>query len=176
MPRMSTRERLKNLVHFICRECETDPSRLGKVKLHKIIYYSDLYRLRTKATPITGVTFVKYPFGPFVPEIDEVLLELQKEGKLHIIPRDEYNEYDSIGLVGKGAPNLQDFEDREISIVREQINEICPQTATYISDKSHGPIWQLTEMYAPMPILAEIAYNLIQITDEDVTYAGSLPE
>lgn len=173
---MNHRERLKILVHFICRECGTDPSRLGKVKLHKIIYYSDLYRLRTKAKPITGVTFVKYPFGPYVPEMDEVLSELQKEGKLHIIPRDEYNEYDSIGLVGKGTPNLQDFDDREISIVREQMDEICAQTATNISDKSHGPIWQMTEMYAPIPILAEIAYNLIQVTDKDVAYAETLPE
>lgn len=176
MPRVEPRERLKNLVHFICRECGTDPSRLGKVKLHKIIYYSDLYRLRTKAKPITGVEFVKYPFGPFIPEIDEVLSELEKEGKLQIIPRDEFNEYDNIGLVGKGTPYLQDFEDREVSIVREQINEICPETATHISDKSHGPIWQMTEMFAPMPIMAEIAYQLIQVTDEDIAYAESLPE
>ena len=171
---MTSRERLKNIIHFICRECGMTPDRLGKVKLHKIIYYSDLERFKRKAQGITGAVFVKNLYGPFIREMDEILAQLQKEGRLQIIPRDEYDEFDNVGLVGKGTPILDEFEDREISIVKEQIEKICAESATYISDKSHGPVWEMAAMGEIMPLEAEIAVSLIDTTLEDIKYAENL--
>lgn len=171
---MDSRERLKNIIHFICRECGTDPDRLGKVKLHKIVYYSDLYRFRIKAKPIIGVEFVKHQFGPWVAEMDDVLRELEAEGKVAIIPRRDEDEYDPVRLVGKGSPDISAFEAREIGIIREQMDELCPRTATQVSEASHGPVWKMAEMGEPLPLEAEIVLRLSNTTDEDTDYAAGL--
>jgi len=105
-----------------------------------------------------------------------IYLNLVKEGKLTIVARPNQDEYETIGLIGKGMPDMSAFEDREIRILKEQIEQICGNSASHISEKSHGPIWEMTQMDAPMPIMAEIAYRLIRVKDEDKAYAASLPE
>lgn len=171
---MDSKDRLKRTIHYICRQCGSDPTRLRKVKLHKIIYLSDMWRFKVKTRSITGASFLKYPFGPFVREVDEILEELSKEGKVTIIPRDEQDEYDPVGLVGKGQPDMQGFDDRELSIIDEQIEYVCDHTANAISEKTHGPVWQMAEMGEEMPLEAQIAVNLTNTTEEDMEFAASL--
>ena len=164
---MMSNNKLKNLIHYICRECGSDPSRLGKVKLQKILFLTDMWKFRITTESLTGSTYQKYPFGPFNNEVDSLLIELECEHKLQIIPRDEYSEeYDTVGLVGKGSPDISEFTDREIRLVKENIEYVCDHTASSISEKTHGDVWKMAEMKEEMPLEAYIADSLINTTDE----------
>jgi hypothetical protein len=171
---MDANSKLKNIVHFICRDRAMEPDSLGLTKLHKIIYYSDLQRLKSKAQTISDAVFIKKPYGPCVANLDAILSELVSEGRLSVIPQKE--EFETTWLIGKGHPDMSAFDEREVSILKSQIDNICGNPASYISEKSHGPIWKMTEMGERMSLLSEIAYQMIRVTEADIEYAANLPD
>jgi hypothetical protein len=125
---------------------------------------------------LTGSVYQKYPFGPFNNQVDVLLDELEKEHKLKVIPQDDHDEYDTVGLVGKGSPDMSEFSDRELREVKTNIINVCDHSASSISEKTHGDIWNMAEMGEPMPFEAYIANSLICTTDEDVEFAKSIHE
>lgn len=169
---MST-ERLKKLIHYVCRECGNDPTRLGKVRLHKILFLSDLWKFKLKTESISGTVYKKNQFGPFNKDVDQLLYELQKEGKVSIIPQRE-DEYDPVGLIGKGQPDISEFTDRELAIVKDNIEYVCNHTANEISEKTHGPVWTMAEHGEDLPYEAYIVQILTNTTEEDIKFAASI--
>ena len=56
------RRKLLSVVHCICA---TGPvEELGRVKLHKILYFADMLHYAARGQPLTGVEYQKQPFGP----------------------------------------------------------------------------------------------------------------
>ena len=58
--------KLACLIHYIVWKC-SDPTLLGATKLNKVLWYADAFAYMERGTPITGVTYVKRPFGPPLP-------------------------------------------------------------------------------------------------------------
>ena len=51
---------------------------LGKLKLFKLLYFTDVTHMRTVGEPITGAEYLKYSYGPVPVQGDFALKELQK--------------------------------------------------------------------------------------------------
>src|SRR5215510_5956153 len=68
--------KLMQLIVFFAHHEAVKP--LGKTKLFKLLYFTDVTHMRTVGEPITGAEYLKYPNGPVPVQGDFALKELQK--------------------------------------------------------------------------------------------------
>jgi hypothetical protein len=166
------REKFKSVVHYICKMYAMDPSKLGKTKLHKILWLSDIWHYRQYGTPITGARYIKMQFGPFAEALDGTLKKLESDGKLYMPPIEE-ERYKKFDLIGKGEPDMSDFSKTEMLLINEVAQYVAENhTAASISDKTHDEIWRMSIMREEIPYEAMIAVPA-KITDEHIQWAKS---
>jgi len=128
------RDKLMAMVHYIA---DAVPSaRLGKVKLNKILWFSDREMYLQAGDTISGEVYLKFPYGPVPKHILGVIEDLENAGKLAVTKAriDKYEQYEYISLVD---PDLSCFTAQEIDIIFRQITWISPLTATDVSKISH---------------------------------------
>ncbi|MEM1041792.1 MAG: Panacea domain-containing protein [Bacteroidota bacterium] len=169
------REKLKALVHYVCHRAPED--RLGKTKLNKILYYSDIEAYVALGAPITGEVYVKHQYGPVSAHIDEVLEELKAEQALaiaeasgfHVYSGQRYRQYRYVSL---RRPSVQSFTADEIAIVEETLDDICQNyTAREISEASHGLVWQSARIGEELPYYTAFSHFVGEINPDDVRWA-----
>jgi len=68
--------KLMQLIVFFAHDEVVKP--LGKTKLFKLLYFTDVTHLHTVGEPITGAEYLKYPYGPVPMQGDFALKELRK--------------------------------------------------------------------------------------------------
>lgn len=71
------------LVTYIVAEQDDVP--LTRTKLVKLVYLSDIYSVKERGTPITGVSYSKYYLGPYSERIIEATSKLDAE-RINVIP------------------------------------------------------------------------------------------
>src|SRR5687768_6531005 len=95
------RNKLKAVVLYTCTRC--DPTRLGAVKLHKVLYFADMLHYASTQRPITGATYRKRPLGPTCDSLPAVLRELEGAGAIQVREVDYFGyrkkEYHAIQAV-----------------------------------------------------------------------------
>ncbi|MBS1913461.1 MAG: SocA family protein [Bacteroidetes bacterium] len=158
------------LVHYICWRCQ-DPSKLGKTKLNKILFYSDFASYLYYRKPITDTGYIKLQFGPVPKDIDQVIIRLRHEGK--VVERDaQHFGYPKKEFIALTRPDISAFTAEEISLVEMYIEDICNEhTATSISQASHTLAWELAEMGEEIPYPAVFAFQFGEISSEDLAWA-----
>jgi hypothetical protein len=82
------RAKLKHAVHYICARCPVDE--LGKVRLHKMLYFADMLHFIGTGTPLTGVQYQKQKLGPIARHLNWAIDELIREGRLRVERRDYF--------------------------------------------------------------------------------------
>lgn len=164
------REKFKTLVHYICYRCE-DPTRLGAVKLNKILWFSEVAHYVKFGRPITGETYMKLEHGPVPSHMPEVLRALQDEKAL-VVRRPEL-QYETTLYFASEGPAISGFTPEEISMVERMLEEICDNhTATSISRLSHDEIWDMAEIGEEIPYEAMLVAKLGQVTEADLRWAA----
>ena len=168
------RERFKTLVHYICYHVK-DPTRLGKTKLHKILYYVDNWAYLKLGRPVTGETYVKRQYGPVAAHLDEVLRELEQEGKVIVYEAEiPYGgqPYQQFQFIAKNQPDISGFKPEEIDLVRDFIDLVCYEhTARSISELSHNLVWKSAKMGEELPYYTAYGMLVGEITPEDIAWA-----
>src|SRR5438445_488262 len=76
------RAKFKDVILYTCHKC--DSSKLGAVKLNKVLYFSDMIRYAWTGGPVTGATYRKRKHGPTTDSLLPALRELSAERKLEI--------------------------------------------------------------------------------------------
>lgn len=178
------RRKLRALVHYVCHQAPRE--RLGKVKLHKILYYADINAYVRFGEGITGEVYVKQKFGPVSLHLEEVLEELAEDGLVVLREAEGDNDSamsdDSIGEAGsrryrKGEfvsvrkPVLEGFLAEEVEVIDGVIEWICfNHTARSISQHSHDEVWNLLEMGEEIPYATAYVSKLGVITQDDIEW------
>ncbi len=164
------RQKFKSLVHYVCYKCH-EPSKLGKTKLNKVLYYSDFSSYYYSGKSITNETYIKHQFGPVPADIDEAITSLVKEGAL--VVRDvEHFGYTKKEFISLTKPNIKEFSGEEISLVDQVVEIICDgHTARSISEASHDDIWKLADIGEEIPYHTVFSAELGEITEEDINWA-----
>jgi len=164
------RDKFKKLVHYIAHKA--DPTKLGKTKMNKILWYSDIFAYLDNGKPITGETYIKRQFGPVSKNILDILDELVDENKIAIRDIDNFFGYEKKDFVSLNRPELKEFTAEEISLVDALIEIICEEhTAFSISEASHDRIWELAEIGEEIPYCAIFASRLAEIDEDDIAWA-----
>lgn len=79
---MVDRRKYKSVILFFANKIRNDT--LGKVKMMKLLYFSDFDFYEKNGVSITGDKYVRLPLGP-VPEMgEEILNEMESEGLVKI--------------------------------------------------------------------------------------------
>lgn len=167
---MKLDKKFKSLVHYVCYKCH-EPSKLGKTKLNKVLYYSDFSAFYQWAKPITLETYIKHQFGPVPSHIDSAIKSLISDGALVVRDVDHFG-YTKKEFIALTRPDIKHFSGDEISLIDEVIEIICNgHTARSISDASHDDVWKLAEIGEEIPYNTVFAGVLGEITEDDVKWA-----
>ena len=160
------RAKLKALVHYVI--AKSDPSRLGSIRLNKIVWFADTFFYRRDGASITGEQFVKRQHGPVPMHILNILRDLEQEDK--IIVRDRQSVAGPMrDLVSLSAPDTTSLSADEIAIIEDVRSSICgSHTAMSISELSHDQIWEAAEMGEEIPLAATLA-SVAGVMTADVT-------
>lgn len=167
-------EKLKEALHFVIENC-VDASRLGAIRLNKILWFADCHAFRENGISITGDGYVKRKFGPVPKHVLAALRELEGEGKIAVreVPystRKTYREF--ISLASPDTGELSET-DREWLKVYSQI--ICENyTASAISEISHDQVWEAADDGEEIPLYTIFASQAGAITDEVRDWANGV--
>lgn len=143
--------RLANAAHYVI--ARTDPSKLGRVKLHKTLWYADLEHYRRHAASLTGLDYyTRMPQGPMSKDITRAVRLLKSEGKIAERPVKviDYTRHELIWLT---APDISRFNAEQIDILNRMMEMVVPLTADEVSQLTHrDSLWKGLPDDTPMPI------------------------
>lgn len=150
------REKLKEAVLLIASHCP--PEELGNVKLHKILYFSDMLFFLKEGRPLTGVEYLKQKFGPVARHLSAAITQLNDEGALRV------EEEDYFGVIKKTyrpqvAFSRHHLSASEVELVKEVADFVRGKSAKEISAISHNAAWESVDLGQPIPYFT--AFRLV---------------
>lgn len=169
-----TNEKLKEALHYVI-ECCDDSSRLGAVRLNKILWFADCHSYRDHGASITADGYVKRRFGPVPKKVLAATRELEEEHKIAIreVPyssRKSFREFISIKKPDHSALSEQDME-----VLKACTHMICNEfSATQISEVSHDQVWEAADEGEEIPFFTIFAAIPGAITDEVRKWANGV--
>ena len=165
------REKLKALVLHVCSEC--DLSRLGAVKLHKVLYFVDMLRYADAGQSVTGSTYRKRHLGPTCDQLPSVLGELESSGALEIKTVD-YFGYMKKEYIAKVGPDTNRLSAEEVELADEVVDFVCnANSARTISEFSHNKAWEIADFGAVMPYFSVFNIFPVEVSKEAVDWASN---
>jgi hypothetical protein len=166
------RAKFKELILFVCRNCE--PPKLGAVKLHKILYLSDMLWFAFEGRAITGSAYIKREFGPTSRHLLSALRELQRESAI-LVSNDVYFRFRKATYLPNREPDLTLFTEEEIALVRDVIDFVANHnTAKTISEFSHNRAWEMAEFGAEISYHTAFALFPSTVSEEATEWAASV--
>jgi hypothetical protein len=166
------RAKFKELILLICASCE--PSRLGAVKLHKILYLSEMLQFAFEGHAIAGSVYIKRAFGPTSRELLPALRELEREGAIRIRNVD-YFRFRKATYLPQRESYFALFTESELTLIRDVIDFVANHnTAKTISDFSHNRAWEMAEFGAEIPYHTAFALFPSEVSDEAMEWAASV--
>lgn len=145
-------DRLQTLIHHITTLCS--PEQLGRTKLAKIVWLSDVESYRLTGRTITqSDNYVKDEFGPRHRDLYSAIDSLKKSGivveSANPTPVGVRHE-----LFPIATPDLSDFSAEEIAIVDRIAARISRLSAKDASDLTHDALWQSATFNERLPVAA----------------------
>jgi Protein of unknown function (DUF4065) len=131
--------KFKELVLYVCEKSATDRN-FGATKLNKILFLSDFWAYAYLGKPITGVEYMKLPFGPAPRPLLPIRKQMERDGELAIQETTLDPEMARKRPVNLRAADLSEFSGEEIAWVDKVLDFCKTATAQGISRYTHR--WQ----------------------------------
>ena len=169
------KEKFKNMILFFSHRLPGIP----KVKLAKMLYYSDFGHFKAQGKSISGADYIHLEFGPCPKIFDVFLNNLAEGGALEVIPKTFHprcaEPKDYFTFTAKQKPDMKLFNLGEISTMESVFEKYRRMSGQKLSEKSHAELpWKATRPQQTIP------YNLILYDDhttpsepEDSVFAKS---
>ncbi len=122
---------------------------LGKVKLHKILWFSDLEKYINSGYTITNCRYVRRERGPMSRNLDKALATLVERKDIT-----QYRDDDESQWIFKpiNSADISFLSQDDIDILDRQIERIRNMTAREISEETHTSTWEVLENGEEMPV------------------------
>jgi hypothetical protein len=128
-------KKLKELILYISERCAGD-SHFGRVKLNKIMFYSDFLSYASLGKPITGVAYSKMANGPVPKAAIRAWTAMESNDELVEVHQQAYG-FTQKRIMARRASDVKVFTGPEISIIEQVIAHLEGKTAKQTSDLSH---------------------------------------
>lgn len=164
------REKLLAVIHYVCEKLPT--AELGRVKLHKILYFSDMLHFAATGRPLTGVEYRKQPFGPVARHLIWALRTLEENGCIEVRRRTYFGfpKDDFIVLRPSDRSRLSELERH---LVDDVADFVCGRSAREISELSHNAAWESAAVGERLPYFTAFNLSPVEVTDDDVAWGES---
>lgn len=153
------REKMKKLVYYICMLAHRLGCRLEKIKLEKAIWFIETMIFNFTGQQAIYETFKREENGPVPVHLEEVLSELIGEHKI-IMHNGEFvlsSDEDEIDrCLNEG---VREFAERETDVPINVLLYMRDKDPKFISNKSHGTLWKMTEMEPYMRVESSAIFS-----------------
>ncbi len=124
----------------------------GFPKLVKLLYYADCAAYIRTGQPITGVTYVHMPQGPYPDDWAAMLKRLEAEQAIKILTEYAPKGYWTRRPVAGDTAATAALTEKELSFLDEQLRRFADFSAEEIEEYSHDELaWRVTAQGAAMP-------------------------
>lgn len=162
------REKFKDAIWAIAAYCPSEE--LGNVKLHKILYFSDMLTFLDEGRPLTGVEYLKQKFGPTARYLTAAVAELVDEGTLKV-EEVNYHGFLKKNYVISAQRSLARLSKAEISLLRDVADFVRGRSAKEISEISHNAAWEAAELGEVIPYTTALRLAPVEVKDSDRAWA-----
>jgi hypothetical protein len=163
-------KKFTELVLHIARETEQD-RKCGKTKLNKILFFCDFEAFRVLGASITGQDYLKFAKGPVCRGLPALSARFEQTQDAGWEPRNYYG-LTLHKLKAHRAPDLSQFSEQELEIVRQVIEDLEPFDAASVSHLSHlFPGWQVAENGEKIPYNSVFVGSNRELSEEEITWA-----
>ena len=162
------REKLKEAICLLASHCA--PAELGNVKLHKMLYFSDMLSFLDEGHPITGVEYQKQKFGPTARYLTAALNSLERDGILQIL-EEPFHGFFKKSYVSRSPYQANRLSSREQDLLREVADFVRGKTAKEISELSHNAAWEAASLGETIPYFTALRLIPDEISDDDRSWA-----
>lgn len=142
------REKFLDVIHLICHRI--DAAELGRVKLHKALYFSDMIWFADRLRPLPGVEYQKQAFGPTAKHLAWGLRELEHRGRILVRGRD-YFGHRKFDFISQAEPDFSRLSADEVQLIGDVADFVSARSAKQISDLSHNAAWEIAEIGETIP-------------------------
>lgn len=169
-PPQFDRAKLKEAVWFLASYCPAEE--LGNVKLHKMLYFADMFSFVMEGRPITGEEYLKQKFGPTARHLTSIVRALEEEGAIKVEDRPFF------GFTKKAYVSIRPFEpvklsERERGLLGEVADFVRGHSARSVSELSHDAVWQAAAMGETLPYFTALRLSPEEATEDDLTWASA---
>lgn len=163
------REKFRDVVHYVVAQTRSDE--LGMVKLHKVLYFSDMLWFLDRGSGLTGAEYRKQQFGPCATFLRGALAELEAAGQVRQ-RREWYYGFEKLTFVSLAASPIARLSESERALLDEVIEFVCRNnTAKSISDFSHNRAWDAARLGQVMPYYTAMNIVPAELADDDLSWA-----
>lgn len=162
-------EKFKAMVHYVCDKCE--PSKLGAIKLNKILWLSDVLSYMNRGQAISPETYLKRQRGPVPEHILRTLEALEGEGKLRVREVD-FHGFKKKEFIALEEADTSVFTDEELELIDDMAEYVCnDHTADSISNLSHNAAWEAAAIGEEIPHYAAFMWHFGEVNEFDMNWA-----
>ncbi len=124
---------------------------LGRVKLAKLLMWSDFGAFARFGTSITGATYEKWERGHLPKELLLAQRDLETSERIVEEPVDYFGKKLK-RITALSAPDMSAFSEDELGVIETAIRRYGHESATYLSELSHHEVgWRLAKMHETIP-------------------------
>jgi hypothetical protein len=164
------RAKLLDVIHYVCAKVPT--AELGRIKLHKALYFADMLNFAATGRPLTGVEYQKQAFGPVARHLSWAVRTLAEAGRLEVRRRN-YFGFPKDDFVSLKAPDMSRLSSNEVQLIDDVTDFVCARSAREISELSHNAAWESVAIGERIPYYTAFDLQPVEITDEDVEWGAS---
>ena len=143
-------KKFNELIVYIARRLEPEAA-LGRVKLAKLLMWSDFGAFARFGESITGATYEKWEHGHLPKELLLAERDLLARGEIASETVDYYGKRLE-HITAERDPDLSGFSEDELAVIEGAIRRFGHESAAYLSELSHHEVgWRLAEMHEVIP-------------------------
>ncbi len=142
--------KFNELIVYIAKRLGPEAA-LGRVKLAKLLMWSDFGAFERFGKSITGATYEKWEHGHLPKELLLAERDLLARGD---IASETVNYYGKRlkHITAERDPDLSRFSEDELAIIEGAIRRYGHESAAYLSELSHHEVgWRLAQMHEVIP-------------------------
>lgn len=144
-------DKLAAAVAYLTERSRND-DHFGFTKLVKMLYYADCAAYLRTGRPITGVSYVHMPNGPYPDDWQAILKRLEDEKAIKILKEYAPKGYWSRRPVDGGSAATDALTEKEQQFLDEQLRRFADFSAVEIEKYSHDELaWRVAAQGAAMP-------------------------
>ncbi len=142
-------DKFKQVLLYILNRVGGKPN-VGETVLHKLLYFIDFDYYEKFEETLMGATYIRNHHGPTSVELNEILLDMQKNGEIEAV-KSQYFKYSQRKYLPHTPPDLDKLSAREIDHVDGVLARLADKNAKEIEDYSHGDIpWKIAQHGEPL--------------------------